>query len=247
MTEPTRRPAVPGVARAAAILHEVARTDGQTLSSIAGNVGLAKSTTSDVTAALAGQLLLTRDGAGRFHLGARIDQFAAGWVGQTSALRRFRRACERHPALAGHTVLLLAPNGSALLCVDVRLGTRPLPQTPRPGMRLSLTESVEGAELLRCMPVGALHDLLADSLAHEGLDDSFVALVEQAALTSRAPDRVMIADGLDAVAAAGELVAGVWVVVSAQLPTATPATQAEEIRASLRALLTDLAAGETSR
>ena len=81
-----RRPSVPGVARAAAILTEIARNDGQAISSLAGNVGLAKSTTSDVTGTLVEQQLLTRDTAGQFHLGSRIDRLASSWGGQAGVL-----------------------------------------------------------------------------------------------------------------------------------------------------------------
>ncbi|MCC6497701.1 MAG: helix-turn-helix domain-containing protein [Propionibacteriaceae bacterium] len=246
VTPARRRPSVPGVARAAAILTEIARNDGQAISSLAGNVGLAKSTTSDVTGTLVEQQLLTRDTAGQFHLGSRIDRLASSWVGQTGVLRRFIRACERQPGLSGHTVLLLVPQGSTLLCLDVRLGTRPLPQTPRPGMRFELAESAPGRALLRAIDPHALSRLLERAAAFEGLTPDFLTGVAAAADALRsAPGEAATATEPRSVAAANELPASTWVLASAHVPSATPTEELLVIEDGLRALLSDLSCGSS--
>lgn len=238
---PRRRPSAPGISRAAAILHEVARTDGQTLSGIASNVGLARSTTSDVAGTLVEQGLLTRDAARQFHLGGRIEELASTWVGGTPVLRRFIRACDRRVELAGHTVLLLVPAGASLLCVDVRLGTRPLPQTPRPGTRLELMGTAPGLELLRAMPPEALLEMLERWRSFDALPQPFIdEAVSYATSNQSTQDSALEPAEPPSVAAVKELLPGTWIVVDVALPGTSRPGETQRVTAGLQALLADL-------
>lgn len=215
----------PGIARASGILHEIARHDGQTVSGLAANLRLAKSTTADVCGALVDHQLLTRDAAGAYHLGALVDRLAASWVGGGSTLRRFARVCDAEPGLAGDTVSLWVPTGTSVLCVAVRLGTRPLAQTPRPGTRAPLETSPAGLALLAGVPAPALEALLRATASFDGEDpDALLDRVRRLAATTPAPAGAL---------AAGTTRAGRWVVVQAHLPDGSPAEHVERARASV--------------
>ncbi|GEM_PF-5256130 len=213
----------PGIVRASGILHEIARHDAQTISGLAANLRLAKSTTTDVCGALVDHQLLTRDAAGAYHLGALVDRLAASWVGGGSALRRFARVCDAEPGLAGDTVSLSVPTGTSVVCVAVRLGTRPLAQTPRPGTRAPLETSPAGRALLAAVPAPALAGLLRAAAAFDGEDPD--ALVERVALLAAAtppPGGAL---------AVGATRAGGWVVVRAHLPDGSPGDHVDRARA----------------
>ena len=175
-----RGPSVPGVVRAAAILTELARADGQSLSDLAGHVRLPKSTAFDVCSGLAAHELLTRDSDGRYHLGRHIETLASSWVDGTSALQRFARVCATQDELDGKTVTLHTLAGSSVLCLDVRLGTQPLPETPRPGVRLGLTDSGPGAAILTAATDEELDALLRRAAGFEGLATQEIAAIRAA-------------------------------------------------------------------
>lgn len=221
--------AVPGIVRASAILREVARRDGQIGSGIAANLNLAKSTTADVCAALVEHQLLTRDSLGAYHLGAVVDRLASTWVGGGTALRRFARVCDEESGLAGVTMAMYVPVGESVMCMAVRLGTRPLAQTPRAGIREPLTGSAPGRELLRAMPRADLEELLQLTAAFDGVD----VIEYQEQFTT------MMASQEDepGVVAAGQIAAGKWIAVQAHVPEDMDQARIQVIREDVRAVV----------
>lgn len=228
---PGRGPTVPGVLRASAILTELARADGQTLSDLAAHVRLPKSTAFDVCSGLAAHELLTRDQEGRYHLGRHIETLAASWVGGTPALQRFARVCATQDELDGKTVTLNTLVGSSVLCLDVRLGTQPLPETPRPGMRLELTDSGPGAAFLTAMTDEQLLALLRRATNVDGLTPEKVAATRSVAAELGARRRTIASpDGTIAIARARLMEPdGPWLAVAALLPARNGSIDADGV------------------
>ncbi|WP_291757037.1 helix-turn-helix domain-containing protein [Cellulomonas sp. 73-92] len=234
-----RGPSVPGVVRAAAILTELARADGQSLSDLAGHVRLPKSTAFDVCSGLAAHELLTRDSDGRYHLGRHIETLASSWVDGTSALQRFARVCATQDELDGKTVTLHTLAGSSVLCLDVRLGTQPLPETPRPGVRLGLTDSGPGAAILTAATDEELDALLRRAAGFEGLATQEIAAIRAVGAQFRRGRRAVPSpDGTVALArarAAGE--GRSWLAVAVLLPARNGSPGSEGVVAAIERVL----------
>jgi DNA-binding IclR family transcriptional regulator len=153
----------PAVRRAAALLGEVAHEGGAlTVSTLARRVTMPKSSVSDICAALAHEGLLRRDADGAFQLGAHLCELARAFVGGSSVLDAFATEAARTPQLAQHTVAIVALQQSDAVLLDVRLGRRPLPLTPRPGVRAAAASSATGRLLLATLPAREARALLGD-------------------------------------------------------------------------------------
>lgn len=237
-----RGPSVPGVVRASAILTELARADGQTLSDLAAHVRLPKSTAFDVCSGLAAHELLTRDSDGRYHLGRHLETLASSWVDGTSALQRFARVCATEDELDGKTVTLHTVAGSSVMCLDVRLGTQPLPETPRPGVRLGLTDSAPGAAILSTASDEELAALLARATGFDGLTSDEIATTRSAATDLRVDRRTAPSpDGTIGISRARRIGSdGPWLAVAALLPARNGATRTDEVADAVERVLITL-------
>lgn len=128
----------PAVRRAAAALDVIAHAGGSAQAvDIGRDLGLAKSSTSDlINTMLTERLLGRRDGA--LIIGDRIAEVAAGFVGHPGLLKRFIDGWQREPQLREHTASVQVLIGTHSLCVEVRISPHVLPYTPRAGSRLPL-------------------------------------------------------------------------------------------------------------
>lgn len=220
-TSPT---AVPAVERAARILHRLAHGGPHTSAGLAEELGLAKSTVSDVCGALVTQQLVRRDDQGKYWLGGHLESLAATWVGGEATLQRFARECARLPALDGHTVTLHALHGAQTICLEVRLGTRPLPLTPRPGTRGSLPSTSAGQAIIAAMDEQDLEAALDHTAGFDGLDVAAQkSLMAEAQRLRNAGTAPTVNDGVLELAAAVPVGPGTkhWIAVTAVLPAAT--------------------------
>ncbi len=140
----------PAVKRAVTVLNFLAQQGASTAAAISHELGLAKSSTSDLlNTMLADGLLRKRRDV--FSIGPLVTSLAAGFVGDAELLDRFALLWPRQPVLAEHTVTVQAIVGTHNLCVDVRLGRYLLPYTPRPGGRTDLWSGGTGEPVLRSL------------------------------------------------------------------------------------------------
>lgn len=147
MNEPA---AAPAVHRAAAILSFLAFRESATPTTLAFELGMAKSSMSDVLGTmLAEGLVQRRDDS--FVIGPVFADLARGFVGETDVMDRFAIAWQRQSLLSEHTVSVQAIVGTRSLCTEVRHGAHLLPFTPLPGLRTELWHGAEGEPALRCL------------------------------------------------------------------------------------------------
>lgn len=203
------------------MLEEIARGEGRTLTELAAHLQLAKSTVSDVTAALVSQQLLRRDAHGRYWLGGHLESLAASLVSGGSGIERFGSECEASPVLQGRTVMLFALQGIDLVCVDARLGTQPLPRTPRAGSKVGLLDSCIGDTVRRSIPAGELRALLEDTARYDGLSPEKIehVLQERDTASIDARDGMIMMAGVTEIVVAGRTDRGAWIAICALLPT----------------------------
>lgn len=102
--------------RAAALLVAVVDSpQPRSFTSLVGELGLARSTTSRLLAALERNRLVQRDGSGGFRPGALFAAYAARQAGDADLVELARPALERLGAQTGETVNLAVPRGDAVV------------------------------------------------------------------------------------------------------------------------------------
>jgi DNA-binding IclR family transcriptional regulator len=129
---------VPAVARAVRVLERLAAgRSACSLAELSRELGVGASSLLAILTTLRRAGLVSRDGAGRYEVGAGLAA-----LGSAAACRL--RACERFASLAdalvtalGETVLLWVRQDDAFVLAAAREGTLPIRFVPVPGMRLS--------------------------------------------------------------------------------------------------------------
>ena len=104
------------VDRAAALLMAVVDSpDARSFTSLVAELGLARSTTSRLLAALERNRLIQRDSSGGYRPGALFAAYAARQAGEADLVELARPALHRLGATTGETVNLAVPRGDAVM------------------------------------------------------------------------------------------------------------------------------------
>ncbi len=147
--EATPSGSAPAVVRAVAVLDALAADDASSmsLSDIARAIGVPKSSTASICAALELGGLLTRDG-GEFALGRRLVELGGAYLSRSDRVRDFAAACAASPLLAGETVRLWALGGRDVICLARYDGHPAVRLTVNIGDRLPASVTAAGKVML---------------------------------------------------------------------------------------------------
>ena len=142
----------PAVGRAMRILEALEASGGapQSLSDIARTVGIAKSSASNICAALERERMIHRAGSG-YRLGMRTAELGGAFAAQFNQVREFFEVVEEHPVLARHVVQIATLDASDALYLARHEGRRHRLGTPL-GSRLPLIYCAVGSAMLMPMP-----------------------------------------------------------------------------------------------
>ncbi|MGA1837308.1 IclR family transcriptional regulator [Herbiconiux sp. 11R-BC] len=141
--------AAPAVVRALRILDYLAESRAQirTLSDIARELGIAKSSTSNLCAALEEGRLIRRSGGG-YVLGRRTVELGSAYLSSFDQVREFYRICEENPALSGRLVQIAMLDGPRVLYLAVYEGQDRFPMSASVGDRYPASSTAVGTALL---------------------------------------------------------------------------------------------------
>lgn len=180
MDDDTRegRDPAPAVTRSLRLLGLLAEAGGpRTLTELAGDLGLAKSSTANICLALEAGGMVQRTGQG-YRLGLRAAELGGAFAAQFNQIREFYSVCEASPVLSSELVQVALLDGSDALYLaryegsrSVRLGT-PL------GSRLPAALSAAGRALLSTMSDDEVVSIV-------GADAEFPRLTERSMTTTR--------------------------------------------------------------
>lgn len=139
----------PAVVRAVAVLDALATSDSgvMTLSDLAREVGVPKSSTSTICNALEAGGLIRRDDLG-YTLGRRVVELGGAYLMRMDQVRAFYDECAASPLFANETVRLSALAGIDTLCLARYEGHPALRLTAGIGDRFPASASAPGKALL---------------------------------------------------------------------------------------------------
>lgn len=160
--EATPPGSAPAVVRAVAVLDALAADDAasMSLSDIARTIGVPKSSTASICAALElGGLLVREDGG--FALGRRLVELGGAYLSRSDRVREFYAACVAEPLLAGETVRLWALGGRDGICLGRYDGHPPVRLTVNIGDRLPASVTAAGKVMLAQFDDTEVRDLYA--------------------------------------------------------------------------------------
>lgn len=195
----------PAVQRTVAVLECLARQGAASLTQLVQQLGLPKSSASDVVTTMIADDLVRRRGD-TFVLGESLRVLTSGLVGDARLLDRLAKDWPRQPRLGEHTVSAQALIGSRTQCVDVRLGRYLLNHTPRPGSSRVAWDGETGSPILRCFPASTV---LRAARTFEGHDptpgpETLAAWLERSLPGGNEPSRVTDTDDWELSAAVPE-------------------------------------------
>jgi DNA-binding IclR family transcriptional regulator len=178
MDDETRegRDPAPAVTRSIRLLGILAEAGGpRTLTELAGDLGLAKSSTANLCLALEAGGMIDRTGQG-YRLGVRTAELGGAFAAQFNQVREFYSVCEASPQLASELVQVAMLDGSDALYLARHEGSRSLRLGTPLGSRLPAPLSATGRALL-----AAMSD--AEVIALLGEDAVFPQLTERSTTT----------------------------------------------------------------
>lgn len=135
--------------RAIALLDALAsgEDDSMSLSDLARAIGVPKSSTASIIAALEHGGLVSRDNGG-YALGRRLVELGGAYLSRSDRVREFYTACAASPQLAGETVRLWALGGRDAICLGRHDGHPAVRLTVNIGDRLPASVSAAGKAML---------------------------------------------------------------------------------------------------
>lgn len=139
----------PAVSRAVRILDLLAEANGQprTLTDIARELGIAKSSTSNLCVALEEGRLIRRVGSG-FLLGRRTVELGSFYLAGFDPVREFYRLCEESPVLSRQLVQIALLDGTRVLYLAVHEGRERFALSASVGDRYPASATAVGTALL---------------------------------------------------------------------------------------------------
>lgn len=151
---------VPSVLKAARLLDEVAASrDALTLGELAARLELPKSSTLGLCTSLTVTGLLKRFDDGTYHLGTHLVDLAHAYLARTDLTKEFDTALATIKVLHEEGAVLAVRDGTDVVYVACRNGTRPVGLTYRIGMRLPLSCTATGKALISTMSDGEVRQL----------------------------------------------------------------------------------------
>lgn len=170
------RDPAPAVTRSIRLLGLLAEAgEPRTLTELAGDLGLAKSSTANLCLALEGAGMVQRTGLG-YRLGLRTAELGGAFAAQFNQVREFYSVCEASPALRHELVQVAMLDGTDALYLARHEGSRSLRLGTPLGSRLPAPLSATGRALLAAMSDDEVIALL-------GADAVFPALTERSTTT----------------------------------------------------------------
>ena len=152
----------PAVTRAAAVLDELARSDGTALgpSELARRLGLPKSSIANICGSLAETGLVRRVGAG-FALGRRLAELGGAYLASIDQVQEFYEACRTLPTGSEETVQLAVLDGFEMIYLARHDGRQPVRLTSGIGRRLPASVTATGKAALASLDERDLDDRLS--------------------------------------------------------------------------------------
>lgn len=173
------RDPAPAVTRSIRLLGLLAEAGGpRTLTELAGDLGLAKSSTANLCLALEGGGMIERTPQG-YRLGLRTAELGGAFAAQFNQVREFYSVCEASPVLRTELVQVAMLDGSDALYLARHEGSQSLRLGTPLGSRLPAPLSATGRALLSAMTDAEVAALL-------GEDAVFPALTERSTTTMSA-------------------------------------------------------------
>ena len=162
-TDGERTASAPAVVRSLRILDFLAESHGQvrSLSDIARELGIAKSSTSNLCAALEDGRLIRR-AAGGYLLGRRTVELGSSYLSTFDQVREFYRICEDSPALSSQLVQIAMLDGPRVLYLAVFEGHERFPLSASVGDRYPASATAVGTALLSELDPNEIDRLFAD-------------------------------------------------------------------------------------
>ncbi|PPF21844.1 IclR family transcriptional regulator [Rathayibacter rathayi] len=152
----------PAVSRAMRILDLLADARGpRTLTDIARELGIAKSSTSNLCAALEDGRLIRRAGSG-FLLGRRTVELGSHYLAGFDPVREFYRLCEESPVLSRQLVQIALLDGTRVLYLAVHEGRERFTLSAGVGDRYPASATAVGTALLSELDDGEIAARFAD-------------------------------------------------------------------------------------
>src|SRR3954447_9079406 len=150
---------VPAVARAGAILSALAEAAGRplTVSDLARQLGLPKSSTANLCLALEGERLLSRVDGG-YQLGRRLVELGGAYLSTIDQVQEFYAACRRQPHISRQTARVAVLDGLDVLYLARYDGTQPIRLTANIGDRFPAHCTATGKALLAQLDPAALDE-----------------------------------------------------------------------------------------
>ncbi len=152
----------PAVNRAAAILDELVRADGEPMgpSELARRLRLPKSSIANICAALADVGFVRRVGTG-FALGRRLAELGGAYLATVDQVQEFYEASRSLPTASDETLQLAVLDGLEVTYLARHDGTQPVSLTSGIGRRLPAFSTATGKAALASLDDEALDERLA--------------------------------------------------------------------------------------
>lgn len=156
----------PAVTRAAAVLDALAEsgTGRLTLSDLARELGIPKSSTSNLLQALEDAELITRMGSD-YSLGVKLVELGAAYLSRRDEVREFYRFCEQAPLLKGETVRIAMLDGDNVIYLARYEGHPAVRLTSNIGEKMPVTLCAVGKALVAKLHDHDLDELFPDAAA----------------------------------------------------------------------------------
>ncbi len=150
----------PAVTRAAAVLEALAAsaTGRLTLSDLSRELGIPKSSTSNLLLALEEARLISRQGA-EFTLGRKLVELGAAYLSRLDEVQEFYRFCEQAPTLSGETVRIAMLDGTNVIYLARYEGHPAVRLTSNIGDKMPVSLCAVGKAL-----IARLHDHDVDEM-----------------------------------------------------------------------------------
>ena len=169
---------VPAVIKAARLLDALAAArEPLTLTALADELKLPKSTLHALCATLVQTGLVRRFENGAYHLGMHVVDLSHALLARTDLTTEFARVWDSQALLPEETIILSVLDGADIVYVACRNGTRPLGLNFRIGMRLPANCTASGKAQLSTLP--------QERILEMGRTNGFAALTRKSVTDTR--------------------------------------------------------------
>ncbi len=153
---------VPALTRASQILDVVmAAEQPQTVSTLARDLGLPKSTVHGLCATLVHLGLLTRRDGNSFRLGPHVMRWASAFLARTDLTAEFSALWDDLQVLTNETITLSVLDGADVVYIGCRNSSSPLGISFRIGMRLPAAFTATGKAIMSTMRESQVREIMS--------------------------------------------------------------------------------------